>query len=186
MLYKKTSTGAIQQWDIRVNGNEIVTTYGQVGGKLQTTTETIREGKNAGKSNETTAEQQANLEAVATWQKKLKSGYVQSIDDAQNDVTDDVIEGGVLPMLAPSKSYPFDPNLEKKIVFPAFVQPKLDGARCIAIVVDGKATLWSRTRKPIYSAPHIVDALEELLPFGKFTLDGELYQHDYRNSFEDL
>jgi hypothetical protein len=45
-----------------------------------------------------------------------------------------------------------------KIVYPAFAQPKFDGHRCIAVVKDGKATLWSRTRKPITGLPHIIKA----------------------------
>ena len=50
-LYKKTSTGAIQEWSISVKDNEIHTVYGQVGGKLQSTVDIIKAGKNVGRLN---------------------------------------------------------------------------------------------------------------------------------------
>lgn len=58
--------------------------------------------------------------------------------------------------------------------------------RCIAVIENGKATLWSRTRKPIYSAPHIVAKLESIYTHESFILDGELYNDEYRDNFEDL
>jgi DNA ligase-1 len=64
-------------------------------------------------------------------------------------------------------------------------QPKLDGIRCIAIKKGGVCTLWSRTRKPILSVPHIAAAVEALIG-GDLVLDGELYNHDYRNDFEEI
>ena len=181
-LYKKTSTGATQQWWIYVEGSTLVTTYGQLGGKMQTTRDTISVGKNIGKANETTPEQQAELEAQAQWEKKLKGkGYVQTLDAAvAGAVDEDFVAGGISPMLAQSYS-----KHAHKIVFPAYTQPKLDGHRCIATIKDGVATLWTRTRKPITGVPHINRALEAL-SLGDITLDGELYNHDYRDRFEEL
>jgi DNA ligase-1 len=65
------------------------------------------------------------------------------------------------------------------------MQPKLDGIRCIAIVKDGKCTLWSRTRKPINSVPHIIQAIEAQVK-GDIILDGELYNHLFKNDFEKI
>jgi DNA ligase 1 len=187
-LYKKTSTGAIQQWTIGVINQRgsataacIVTEYGQVDGKIQTTSDLISVGKNIGKKNETSARWQAELEAKATWEKKKKNGYVESIKDAQNDKTDDLIEGGVLPMLA--KKFSEQAN---KIKYPCYTQPKLDGIRCIAIVKDGACTLWSRTRKQIKSCPHIVQELEAAFETVDIILDGELYNHDFKSNFEHI
>src|SRR5690349_5759722 len=51
-LYKRNSNAtAVQQWTISVDGATITTTYGQVGGAMQTTSDTIAEGKNLGKKN---------------------------------------------------------------------------------------------------------------------------------------
>lgn len=180
-LYKKTSTGKIQSWRIFSRMNEIVTLYGQVDGKIQETSETISEGKNQGKTNETTPEQQAYREAEARWTKQLKKGYVKSIEEAQAGKVDDVIEGGVFPMLA----FPFEKQ-GHKIAYPCYGNPKLDGTRCIAQIQDGVCTLWSRTRKPITSMPHIVKALEEAFPSGGYSFDGELYAAHLGNDFEQL
>lgn len=185
-LYKKTSTGKIQTWKISVDGNEITTTYGLQLGKKQVAREVIQFGKNIGKSNETTPAQQAELEARSQWEQKVKKGYVENVAHAEEGRIDtNMITGGIDPMLA--KSYDKD---GKKIEWPAWVQPKLDGHRCIAIYQDGKVTLWSRTRKPIKSMPHIVEALEKALANVDFDqpiiLDGELYNHSYRDKFEKL
>lgn len=181
-LYKKTSTGAIQTWNVSVDGNVIVADYGQLGGKIQTARDVIREGKNLGKKNATTPEEQAELEAFAQWEKKRKKHYQESIEAVEaGEVDSSVIAGGILPMLAQSYN-----KHAAKIIFPAAVQPKLDGHRCIAVVKDGEVTLWSRTQKPITGVPHIVEELELLdLPDGT-VLDGELYNHDYRDRFEEL
>lgn len=181
VLYKKTSTGAIQVWSIAVDENVIYTSYGQLYGKIQVTSDEITEGKNLGRSNATTPEQQALLEAQSQWEKKRKKHYVESIADAQNSVVDEtVIQGGVLPMLAQSYS-----KHGAKIKFPCVAQPKLDGHRCIAVIQNNKVSLWSRTQKPITGVPHIIEQLESL-KLGNCVLDGELYNHAYKDRFEQL
>lgn len=180
-LYKKTSTGAIQQWNISVEQAYIRTEFGQVDGKLQTTVDKVTAGKNVGKKNETTPEEQALLEAKAKWTKQKKKGYVDSIKAAEAEELDNIIEGGIVPMLAQKFAERGD-----RIEYPAYVQPKLDGARCIAIIDNGICTLWTRTRKPITGVPHIVRALEKAFMKGYQVLDGELYNHKYKNNFEIL
>ena len=178
-LYKKTSTGAIQEWSISVKDNEIHTVYGQVGGKLQSTVDIIKAGKNVGRSNETTPEEQALSEAQSKWEKQIKKGYVEDPNRASQGDTDH--EGGINPMLAHKFS-----EQGHKIQYPAYVQPKLDGHRCIAVIEDGKCTLWSRTRKPIKSVPHIVKELENVYKEGTHIVDGELYNHSYKANFEAI
>jgi len=186
-LYKKTSTGALQQWTIGVNSSSdgtcgIVVEYGQVGGAMQTAADTISEGKNIGRSNETTPYQQALAEAEALWLGKKKKGYVETMEAALHGSVDSaVIAGGVEPMLAHS----FDKH-SHKVVYPCFVQPKLDGIRCLAVVQDGTCTLWSRTRKPILSCDHIKDAIEALHLEDGTVLDGELYNHALHDDFEQI
>lgn len=180
-LYKKTSTGAIQEWTISVTANIIYTKFGQVNGKIQHTEDVIHEGKNIGKKNETTASQQALLEAKAKWTKQKKKGYVENIKDAEAGEVDSIIQGGVAPMLAQSFAKHGD-----KITYPAYIQPKLDGVRCIAIIKDGTCTLWTRTRKPITSVPHIIEELEERFGEEDIILDGELYNHSFKDNFEHI
>ena len=62
----------------------------------------------------------------------------------------------------------------KKITYPCFVQPKLDGIRCIAVIEAGKVELLSRNGNVIKSVPHIEAALSKL---PDAVLDGELYNH---------
>lgn len=187
-LFKKTNTGAIQFWDIEAGANLfgdsglITTTYGQLGtDSPQITTDVVEEGKNVGKVNETTPVEQAIAEAQAKHEKKRKSGYHDSLEAAQKgEVDEEMIEGGILPMLA----HTFQKQ-GKKIKYPCYVQPKLDGIRCIAIVKDGRCTLWSRTRKPVYSCPHIVAEIEK--NFEKdIILDGELYNDEFKDNFEHI
>lgn len=59
-----------------------------------------------------------------------------------------------------------------------YIQPKLDGERCIAEYYKGKCELRSSTRKPILTMPHIAEAIEKLFgPNDHVTFDGELYIH---------
>ena len=182
-LFKKTSTGAIQEWQVsaeELNGiATIINYYGQVGGKIQESREQVLEGKNTGRANATTAMEQAEAQAKSRWEKQLKKGYAQTIEDAQAGVVDDCIEGGVFQILA-HKFW----EQGHKIKFPALAQPKLDGHRCTSQYENGVVTMWSRTRKPILSIPHIVECLENCGLADRF--DGELYNHDYKENFEDL
>jgi ATP-dependent DNA ligase len=194
-LYRKAIGGAIQYWNIRVedrpaveylapgvavpNGKEvglIISEYGQMGTESpQKTTDVVLEGKNTGKKNETTAVEQAIKEAKSKWEiQKKKKGYVETIEAAEAGEVDDLVEGGIFPMLADKFSTKGD-----RVMYPAYLQPKLDGYRCIAIVKDGKCTLWSRTRKRINSVPHIERAVEKLVGGANAILDGELYNHDW-------
>ncbi len=187
-LYSLNSNGSVQKWTISVRGNKIIKHYGQVGGKIQETEDVIQSGKNIGRSNETTPHQQALAEALAQWEKKLKSGYTQTQAATEAGKVDACITGGVEPMLAHKYRDHAD-----KITYPCYAQPKLDGIRCIAIIEMGVATLWTRTRKPITGVPHIVRALERQFPKydgdtvkNRTILDGELYNHAYSARFEEI
>ena len=96
------------------------------------------------------------------------------------------------PMLAyPVSDKPIDYNK------PVFIQPKLDGVRCL-IQYDNdvaneyhpnylRVQAFSRTGKVWKNIDHI---LEELVPFftkhPNVVLDGELYNHDFRDDFEQI
>ena len=92
------------------------------------------------------------------------------------------------PMLAyPVSNKPIDYSK------PVFIQPKLDGVRCV-IQYNPKAppeetgiTAYSRTGKEWKNINHI---LEQLKPFFRkypnVILDGELYNHDFKDDFESI
>lgn len=183
-IFKKTATGAIQQWRVLVfmhpEGDKgvVLTNYGQVDGEIQTTEDTVKEGKNLGKKNATTAIEQAILQAQQQFDKKKKQGYTEDFDLAKS--TDNVLDA-IKPMLA--HVYEDHP---KKVTWPALVQPKLDGMRCIAIVKDGVVKLYSRTQKPINTVPHINEAVLKLSGGQDAIFDGELYTHEFKEDFNRI
>lgn len=93
ILYKKVNTRTIHFWSVHVYEDSdhsssycIVVEYGKLyTDKPQTSHDTIFEGKNIGKANETSVKDQATAEAQAKWEKQKKNGYVESLEDAQNN-----------------------------------------------------------------------------------------------------
>ena len=66
---------------------------------------------------------------------------------------------------------------------PVYLQPKLDGVRCI-ITKDG---CFTRTGKQWLNVDHIEAALKRFfIDKPDVVLDGELYNHDLRNDFEKI
>lgn len=64
-----------------------------------------------------------------------------------------------------------------------FVQPKLDGVRCYI----NKHGAFSRNHKPFYNAKHITTELKQFfIDNPTVTLDGELYNHNYRDNFNKI
>ena len=170
-IYKKTKTGATQEWTIEVSNNRYRTQSGQCGGAITTNAWTVVYGKNVGKVNGTTDEQQAMAEAVAKRTKKLESGY---FEDVNNINEQQYFE----PMLAAQWE-----DYKDKIQYPIFSQPKLDGIRCIVT----KAGMFSRNGKPIISAPHIRESLNDVFEnYPNLILDGELYADKFANDFNAI
>ena len=170
-IYKKTKTGATQEWTIEVVGNKYRTHSGQVGGAITTNEWTVVYGKNVGKANGTTDSEQALKEAEAKRTKKLESGY---FEDVNNINEQQYFE----PMLAAKWE-----DYKDKIQYPIYSQPKLDGIRCI-VTKDG---MFSRNGKAIISAPHIRKALDKLFKHEPdLILDGELYADKFANDFNKI
>ena len=71
---------------------------------------------------------------------------------------------------------------------PVFIQPKLDGVRCLIQCNPSKMVIaYSRTGKVWKNIDHI---LNKLIPFfaehPNVVLDGELYNHDFKDDFESI
>lgn len=163
LLYKRDRTGRIRTWYMIAdpeNARYAFDTGLKDGARTQSgwTTVTGKQGR--------TAAEQVEFEVTSNYRHQLERDYFES--EAEVDTP-----RITLPMLA--QKY--------KAFAPGYVQPKLDGMRCIA-----KATgLFSRQGKPIEAVPHIIEALAPF--FEKFPdaiLDGELYNHDYAHRFEEL
>ena len=170
-LYKRAVNGKINEWVVEVENNCFRTISGYTDGVKTTSEWTCCSGKNIGKKNETTPEQQALAEAQAMWTKKLELGSYESIDDIDTPKFFN-------PMLA----HKFEDHKDK-IVYPVYSQPKLDGIRCI-VRADG---MWSRNGKKIISAPHIYESLKPLFETNPdLIFDGELYADKFANDFNAI
>ena len=144
-------------WKIKVQKEpaQIIIQYGKQ--KLQTTIIPYTSGKNIGKKNETSAYQQALKDAESKWKHKKKEGYHEVEEEHE----------AILPMLAtPYKG---------KMKFPLFVQPKLDGLRCIAYKAKDGIQFQSRTGSFFTSLAHLENKLRDFFADNDVILDGELY-----------
>ena len=86
------------------------------------------------------------------------------------------------PMLAyPVSDKPIDYSK------PVFIQPKLDGVRCLIQYDNGVVTAYSRTGKVWKNIEHITLNLYKFFDkHPNVVLDGELYNHDFRDDFEQI
>ena len=171
-LYGITKNGSIYSWHIYVKDNDgigiIHIERGLIDGKKHVTTETIDKGKNLGKVNATTPVSQAIFNAESKRNNKLDSGYDYTVEGSKAKFNDQL-----KPMLALS----YDKH-KKKIVYPCYTQPKLDGIRCLARRRGDVVTLYSRKGKVLELVPHINEALLSLLEDGQCA-DGELYTYGW-------
>lgn len=181
-LFKRTTTGKIQCWFLEISGPKYRTHSGQLFGKTVISEWTTAKPKNEGRSNATTAEQQAVAEVWAAFEKKLRDGYADTKISASAS-TD------FFPMLAPTKSYDSDAARKKNVLAAmakhgrVWIQPKLDGVRCLAY----KDVLLSRKRREFVATPHIQIALEPFFAdFPDIILDGEFYQHALNDDFNKI
>ncbi len=182
VLYSRTSTGAVQTWRVEVEGNKYRFITGQKNGSLVTTEWTVCKGKNIGRANETTGEEQANKEAKSAMTKKLKQGgYWLSEDDIDK-------MRFFAPMLAQKYVTLNDDNTIasrrpidwKKGVW---VSPKMDGLRCIV----NREGAFSRLGNKFSAFPHILRELQALFTeFPDLVLDGECYTHALKADFDKI
>lgn len=172
-LYSTDSKGKVRQWDVESIGNEMVVTFGVVGGKMQEKRTTCK-AKNVGKSNATTPEQQAQIEAKAKWTFQIDR------EDYHYDVT--LANRQLRPMLA--LDYLKVPH--RVIWEDAVCQPKLDGVRLtVGRRFRDEPSHEMMTRKgEVYKVEHLVSSTTKLLEIvnqlcdGRcLALDGEAYIH---------
>jgi len=184
-LYNTTiGTSRSKQWAVSVLDNEdntftIHSEHGLVGGKQVSHNTLITEGKNKGKKNETTPRDQALLEAQRDWDKKVKQGYVEQLVEPEEKPKKPSSKSGRL--LKPMLAIEFNMEKEKSIGFPVFIQPKLDGVRCLIYKENDKIIFQSRQNTIYDDFDHLIPELQHLISqFGdqeNLILDGELYTH---------
>jgi len=194
-LYQKDSLDRVRSWTIGVvnlgDKTQIAIQTGLLDGAKVANITNITEGKNIGKSNETTHYEQALLEANSKIELQLKRGYVKDLANLKDK---DVLGSGIpAPMLA-NKHHPAGAQKSSKTLTQIgilgkeiCVQPKLDGNRCLIKVEDGVATMYSRSGDimPVQLQHILKDIIASSdLDDGNFILDGELYSD--RISFNKL
>jgi DNA ligase-1 len=194
-IYGVEKNGKTKVWTARIYRDELngFTTaeieYGQLDGKKQTTSREYTDGKNLGKKNETTPLQQCLSETKRKWQDKMeKEGYTLVIPNSNSNTINPI---KVFPMLAHTYEPLSSKNKKNDIVFPCYVQPKLDGLRCICYMAQNSTNhepdvvAQSRTGAYFESVEHICAELRPiLLKNPGLILDGELYTTDI--PFEEL
>lgn len=180
-LYKRGTKGEVRCWRMELavweqDGEEFAAH--RVVSNILDGTETasgwtITEPKNVGKKNATTRRSQAASEITNQYKIKSERGY---FDDP--DKIDEV------PFTKPMLATEWEKRKAKvDFMQGVFAQPKLDGMRCIARA-DG---LFTRTGKRIVSCPHVEATLAPCFEADPdLVLDGELYNHEYRDRFGSL
>lgn len=165
-LYALNKDGSYQEWKVSVFGADVIVEFGKLGGKKQIKI-TSCEPKNIGRSNETTGEQQAVLEARSKWEKQVRLGYRETKEELQT-------EENFSPMLAHDAI-----KRSRSIVYPAYVQPKLDGVRALVTLdKDGIPVFNSRGNKTYPVQGALLQQVKELAEHSGFDkFDGELYIH---------
>lgn len=189
-LYQSNTAGTAKVWTIEVidhnTYSEILSTRGQLGGKMAPTSEIIKVGK--GKK---THYEQACSDAQSKTNSKLKKGYVEDLAKIQSS---SVLGNGKVP--APMLAEKFDPTkkqaksrnlkdlkLEGKEIG---VQRKKDGNRCLMHVTLNGVEMYSRKGDKSPNLAHITDSILENFKriyeyvnkkYGvtEYWLDGELY-----------
>lgn len=153
LLYGKSKGGKTLSWNLSVTSECVVTVeYGYVDGKKQITG-----------TKSTTNIEQAIKDADSLWKRQIeRKGYREKIEDFNNLI--------YRPMLAHKYN-------EAKLVLPCFIQPKLNGVRCIAVRKSENDFIFI-SRKGLYfnTLNHLVEPLKQCMKIGDI-YDGEIYIH---------
>ncbi|MCA1806449.1 MAG: hypothetical protein LC687_01085 [Actinobacteria bacterium] len=161
-LFKKNAKD-IGRWSIWSEGNVIKISHSStIDGKAIMHKEVVPEGKQT-----RTLDEQVQHRIASRVSKQRDKGYKNTIDEAMKSNNNTL--GLTQPMLAQS----YKPE---KHVFMGelYIQPKLNGHRCLIAKKDGEVIAYSRQGKVIDTVDHITEQLADSIPDG-MTLDGELF-----------
>lgn len=176
-LYKIKGTGKVHIWTIQIqpiSAKKILLHY----------THGWKEGKKVSYEKEiTTSKTKKSLleEAIAQASKMWKDKVEKELYSEKIHPT--TITSPIRPMLASTfcPELYYSPSKRYLIPFPAYVQPKYDGIRCLAYR-DAKGDIQLESRKGIAfeHMNHIRQEIQRMLFFSTspFYLDGEIYAHD--------
>ena len=172
-IFKRGTDGKVRTWQVEVEGPAYRVIAGIKDGNLVTSKWKTAKPKNVGKKNETTPEQQAQLEAVADRVGKLKREYRCTIPELEF-----VPNGPMLALSYDDLKVPLD--FRKGV----YSQPKLDGIRSMKNQRLGATT---RELQPHLNCGHLMDALKPLFDMHPgIEFDGELYNHRFHDDFNAI
>ena len=155
-LYGKDSAGALKLWEVFTRNEVIVVRHGKLGGKIQEK-QTTAIPMNIGRSNATTASEQADTEALAKWTKQKKKGYFEDKEEALGFVT-----------RTPMKAQNFN-DYAHKVNYPCYIQPKLNGQR---LMIDSDGSSQSKQGEAVSFPKHWEDDIQQLVALGMMGCDG--------------
>ena len=162
-LFENNKIWSISYFENSDGTYTIKTTHGQINGKMIDHFVIVKEGKNVGKKNETTIKEQTILEVKRDWDKKIKQGY--HTENSESNAT----------ILKPMLALEFKDNVK----YPVWIQPKLDGVRCLIYMNNGAIVFQSRQNTLYEPFAHLIPDLTGILSQmpPNTILDGELYTH---------
>jgi ATP-dependent DNA ligase len=178
-LYNRAKTGAIRFWQIAVEGNRIITRFGQKDGLIQEVVDYGYE-KNQGKANFLTAEEDAANIAERMIRKKMREGYSRELAGAEFEPFVEPLPDK-LAFYKPQNS--LNARMERMLeARTAWAVRKYDGEMMVLErTLEGELRLYSRR---MLQTPHHEDSLwlerfphlemiKELIPPGTILL-GEM------------
>ena len=192
---KSSSNNSKKVWQIKtkidpeLNKITLITESGELGGHLKSNQKILSNIKLSSKKGITSLEKYAEEQAKKLFNNKKREGYIEYNNNNNNNNENEINnaetpkkieeenENNINKKITIRKYYPMLAHRynEKKddIKFPCFVQPKLDGVRCV--VVGNK--LYSRNGNRFPVLPHIENELK-LYNKNNLILDGELFTDD--------
>lgn len=162
-LFKvSVSTGKMQVWKGWTVRDKVICSYGQLGGKMQTS-EHIASPKNVGRSNETAAVQQAILELEAMYEGQISNKHYRTTTIAAIEFANSNRE--------PRKILDYKKGF-KKMSDTLYTSTKFNGSRACVL----ESQLHSKIGKPEdIKVDHLRAVVEELGVLAHF--DAEVYAH---------
>ena len=155
------------------------------GGKITRSSPTyFTQSVNVGKANERNAFQQCLIYARSTWLKRKDKGATEKKSADNTSLASKNVNVMYFPMLA--RTYK---DSEKYLAFPLYVQPKLDGIRCLTFLRkynggSSEVVIYTRTKKLFPSVDYLkkilypyLNSLYDTKNNQSIYLDGELYKH---------
>ncbi len=154
---------------------EYTTLSGYVGMKMtQSKPTVISVGKNIGKKNETSVLEQAIKECKSKYAAKIKTGYT----DKQITTETHKVDTSAMPFPMAVKKWA---EFGKKLHYPLYIQPKLDGARLLARLEGDQVVLYTRRLVKVVGFERLKNELLSMFNhhpnLKDFIVDGEMYRH---------